>query len=147
MFLLFFYAHLYPVSWSGENGHSDRLLYDETLPTDCCGGHCLDTDLSTRIHHRASAELCGRVGVTSVKDSVYYSLILNPLDNSVLMHRIRAALQRDWRCWERKQTWVEKCGSYTDTVPLGREWCLPEMLCWVKTQQSFQSRPLLCQAR
>lgn len=45
-------------SWSGEDWHSDRLLHDETLLPECCGGHCLDTDLPTRVHHWASAELC-----------------------------------------------------------------------------------------
>lgn len=66
-FIFFYFATLYPFffsfSWSGENRHSDRLLHDETLPPDGRGGHCLDTDLQTWIHHWASAELCWRVGV------------------------------------------------------------------------------------
>lgn len=50
---------LFPLfSWSGEDWYSDWLLYDETLPTDCCRSHRLDTDLPTRVHHWASAELC-----------------------------------------------------------------------------------------
>lgn len=52
---------LFYFSWSGANRHSDWLLHDEALLPDCCGGDCLDTDLPTGLHHRASAELCGRV--------------------------------------------------------------------------------------
>lgn len=45
-------------SWSWENRHSYWLLYDETLPPNSGRGHRLDTDLPTRVHHRAPAELC-----------------------------------------------------------------------------------------
>lgn len=53
-------------SGSRENRHSDWLLHDEALQPDSCGNHSLDTDLQTRVHHRTSAELCGRVGVTKI---------------------------------------------------------------------------------
>lgn len=53
---------LFYSSWPWENRHSDWLLYDETLPPDCGRSHRLDTDLQTRVHHRAPAELCWRVG-------------------------------------------------------------------------------------
>lgn len=39
LFFSFFFSR------SGEDWHSDWLLYDETLPSDCCRGHCLDTHL------------------------------------------------------------------------------------------------------
>lgn len=45
-------------SWPGEDRYSNRLLYDETLLPDSSRGHCLDPDLSTRVHHWAPAELC-----------------------------------------------------------------------------------------
>lgn len=45
-------------SWTGEDRYSDCLLHDETLPPNCIRGHRLDTDLPTRVHHWASAELC-----------------------------------------------------------------------------------------
>lgn len=74
-------ATFLPFSGSGENWHSDWLLYDETLPTDCCRGHRLDTDLPTRVYHWTSAELCWRVGVHCSKTlttsliSKYFSII------------------------------------------------------------------------
>lgn len=55
--IFFFFLFIYS-SWPWENWHSDWLLYDETLPPDCGRGHRLDTDLQTRVHHRAPAELC-----------------------------------------------------------------------------------------
>lgn len=64
-FQSFFFFFFFP-SWPRENRHSDWLLHDETLPPDCSRGHRLDTDLQTRVHHRAPAELCRRVGVAGL---------------------------------------------------------------------------------
>lgn len=49
------------VSWSGQDGHSDWLLPDETLPLHGRWGHCLDPDLQTRLCNWTTAELPGRV--------------------------------------------------------------------------------------
>lgn len=49
------------ISWSGQDGHSDWLLPDETLPLHGRWGHRLDQDLQARFCHRPTAELPGGV--------------------------------------------------------------------------------------
>lgn len=51
------------ISWSGQNGDSDWLLPDETLPLHRRRGHRLDQDLQAWFCDRPAAELPGRVSL------------------------------------------------------------------------------------
>lgn len=61
-------------SRSGQDGHSDWLLPDETLPLHGRWGHRLDQDLQTGLCDWTTAALPGRVSLLLIRSHLIWSL-------------------------------------------------------------------------
>lgn len=77
---------LFPsVSWSGQDGLSDWLLPDETLPLHGGRGHRLDQGLQTGLRDRTTAELPGGVSPRLLSTAVPSKAPLRPRARLVCM--------------------------------------------------------------